>query len=59
MLIACNVNKKNRRKIEAIIHVDDTARIQIVTEARNKKYYDLIEYFYQLTSIPVYNTPTN
>ncbi len=53
MLIACDVNKKNRRKIEAVIHVDDTARIQIVTEARNKKYYDLIQYFYQLTGIPV------
>lgn len=53
MLIACGVNEKNRDKIEAVIHVDDTARIQIVTESRNKKYYDLIQYFYDFTKIPV------
>lgn len=41
-------------KIPAVVHpVDKTARIQIVTEKSNPKFYNLINKFYTNTKIPV------
>jgi carbamoyltransferase len=45
--------EKNRDKIPAVIHVDNTCRIQTVTEEQNKNYYDIINEFYKLTNIPI------
>lgn len=60
MLIACDVKKKNANNIKAIIHVDNTARVQLVTKKRNKKYYNLINEFYKLSGIAlVLNTSFN
>tara|TARA_A100001234_G_C12638600_1_gene391015 strand:+ start:782 stop:2521 length:1740 start_codon:yes stop_codon:yes gene_type:complete len=53
MLIACNVNIKNKNKIEAVVHVDNTCRVQTVTKKSNKKFYKLIYEFYKLTKVPV------
>jgi carbamoyltransferase len=40
-------------KIPGVTHIDNTARIQTVTEDFNKKYYNLINNFYKLTGIPM------
>jgi carbamoyltransferase len=40
-------------KIPGVTHVDNTARIQTVTKKFNKKYYNLINEFYNLTGIPM------
>jgi carbamoyltransferase len=53
MTISNLVKKEKRSKIPAAIHIDGTARIQTVTKESNKKYYNLIENFYQLTGVPV------
>ncbi len=43
----------SRSKIPAITHVDYSARIQTVHKNTNKKYYDLIKKFYDLTGCPI------
>lgn len=53
MLIACNANKKFKKDIEAVVHVDNTCRVQSVSKNSNKKFYRLIKEFYKLSKIPV------
>ena len=49
-----------RTIIPAVTHVDYSARVQTVESKTNKKYYKLIEKFYQLTGVPlVVNTSFN
>jgi carbamoyltransferase len=60
MLIACDINEEKSNDIEAITHIDRTARVQLVTKERNRKYYELINEFYKLSGIPlVLNTSFN
>jgi len=40
-------------QIPGVSHVDNTARIQTITKEFNKKYYNLINEFYNLTGIPM------
>jgi len=54
------VKPEARKKIAAIVHKDNTCRIQTVNEKDNKLYYQLIKRFYELTDIPcVLNTSFN
>ena len=47
-------------KIPCITHVDNTCRIQTLTEEQNSNYYKLIEAFYHLTGVPIlFNTSFN
>ena len=47
-------------KIPAVVHIDDTARIQTVAKEVNPKYHQLIAHFYALTGVPlVLNTSFN
>ena len=39
--------------IPGVTHVDGTARIQTVTREFNERYYDLINEFYKITSVPM------
>jgi carbamoyltransferase len=47
------VKKEAQSRIPAVTHIDETARIQIVTRQTNQKYYDLIRAFYDITGVPV------
>ena len=42
-----------RSEIPAVTHVDNSARIQTVSKKTNRLYYQLIEEFYKITSVPV------
>lgn len=60
MLYACPVHKDKMNKIPAVVHTDDTARIQTVSKDVNSRYHQLISQFYELTGVPlVLNTSFN
>ena len=47
------VLNKMKNRLEAITHVDGTARVQSVTKEYNESFYKIIEGFYNMTGIPV------
>ena len=53
MLIACDVNPKMKKYIPATVHVDNTCRVQTVTSKSNEKFYNLLQFMYKKTKIPV------
>lgn len=53
MTMACNVNSSWLDKIPAAVHVDGTARPQLLTKNQNQFVYGLIEEYSKLTQIPV------
>jgi len=58
MLLVANIKKPD--KIPAVTHVDGTGRLQSVSKQVNPLYYDLINEFYKITSVPVIiNTSMN
>ena len=60
MMYAVNVAADKLSQIPAVTHVDDTCRIQTVTEEQNKHYYNLIKEFKSQTGVPVlFNTSFN
>ena len=60
MSVVAYNNKKNTNKIEGVLHVDNSCRIQLVEETDNSLYYNLIKNFFELSNIPLLlNTSLN
>ena len=60
MMYAVNVLPEKVDKIPSITHVDNTCRVQTVSEEQNKHYYNLIKCFYEKTKTPMlFNTSFN
>jgi len=58
MLLVAPVKKPE--KIPAVTHVDGTGRLQTISKDTNPLFYDLINEFYKITSVPVLvNTSMN
>ncbi len=53
MLLTTTVKEDWRNKIPALVHIDNSARHQSVTEKNNPKFYSLIKKFYEKTNVPV------
>ncbi|MCH9808846.1 MAG: hypothetical protein K0U74_14050 [Alphaproteobacteria bacterium] len=53
MTATCNVVPEWRDKIQAVVHVDGTARPQLVRRSDNPVYYDILEAYEKETGIPV------
>ena len=53
MTITLNVNKDKIKTIPAVVHVDNTARPQLVTESKNKSLYNILTEYQKLSGIPV------
>lgn len=53
MLYATKVHEEKISKIPAVVHADDTCRIQTVTKEQNYHFYNLIRKFYKKTNIPI------
>jgi carbamoyltransferase len=53
MCFTCDVHADKANSIRAIVHVDDTARVQTVRSSNNEIYYDLIRKYKQKTGVPV------
>ena len=60
MTFSFTVNTNWREKIKEAVHVDNTARPQVVDIKTNPKFYNLLKRFHDLTGIPVLiNTSLN
>ena len=60
MTFSFTVNEKWREKIPEAVHIDGSARPQIVDEQTNPMFYSLIRSFYKKTGIPaLINTSLN
>ena len=53
MLIATQIRPEMKEKIPATVHVDDTCRVQTVSEATNPRFRKLLEAFHKKTGCPV------
>ena len=59
MVFCFKVKKEKRKDLAAIVHNDNTCRIQTVSK-ENDRYYKLIQKFYELTGVPcILNTSFN
>ncbi len=60
MNISFNVTEYMIDKCPAAVHVDKTARPQIVSEEDNRSFYEVLDNYYELTGIPaIINTSFN
>jgi carbamoyltransferase len=60
MLLTYSVLDGFGKRIPAVLHVDNTSRLQVVKKEVNPRYHALIEEFYRLTGVPlVLNTSFN
>jgi carbamoyltransferase len=53
MTITYDINPDLREKIPAVVHVDNTARPQVVKKEVNESYYKIIKSFEKYTGVPV------
>jgi len=60
MTITFDCSKEMGEKCPAVVHVDNTARPQLINEKTNKSYYNIVKEYYKLTNIPtIVNTSFN
>ena len=60
MMFAVKCHDGVDKKIPSVIHVDNTCRIQTVTQNQNEHYYNLIDAFDKITGVPIlFNTSFN
>ena len=60
MMYAVDIESAHVGELPAITHVDNTCRVQTVSEDQNKHYYGLIKAFKDITGVPVlFNTSFN
>ena len=60
MTVTVDVKPSWRDKIPAVVHVDGTARPQLVQRASNPLYYDILTHFKEITGLPcLVNTSFN
>ena len=53
MLIASQVTEEKKNIIPAVVHIDNSCRVQTVREQNNQRFYNLIKEFYKITKCPV------
>lgn len=53
MTITCGVKPAWRDRIPAVVHVDGSARPQIISRHDNELYFDILDEFHKATGIPV------
>jgi carbamoyltransferase len=53
MTITCNVKPEWRERIAAVVHVDGSARPQIIERETNPLYYDILAAFERESGLPV------
>ena len=52
MTVTCNVKPLWADRIPAVVHVDGTARPQVIRREDNPTYYDILERFEEISGLP-------
>jgi carbamoyltransferase len=52
MTVTCDVKPGWRERIPAVVHVDGTARPQVIRRQDNPVYYDILRRFEEITGLP-------
>lgn len=52
MTVTCNVKPQWRDRIPAVVHVDGTARPQVIRREDNPTYYDILRRFEEISGLP-------
>jgi carbamoyltransferase len=52
MTVTCNVKPQWRDRIPAVVHVDGTARPQVIRREDNPVYYDILQRFEEISGLP-------
>ena len=53
MNIVASVKEDKKNLIPAVVHIDGTCRVHTVSKNFNKKYFDLLSKFFEISKIPV------
>jgi carbamoyltransferase len=53
MLRVCEFKADKAARVPAVVHVDNTGRLQTVTPEANGRFYELVKKFYEETGVPV------
>ncbi len=53
MIVATEVRREQRSKIPAVVHIDGSARPQVVSRNTNRMYWELINEFNKIAGIPI------
>jgi carbamoyltransferase len=53
MTVTCGVDDAWRGRIPAVVHVDGTARPQVIARPQNPLYYDIVAAYKRLSGLPV------
>jgi carbamoyltransferase len=53
MTVTCGVHDEWRGRIPAVVHVDGTARPQVIARPQNPLYYDIVAAYKRLSGLPV------
>lgn len=53
MLRVCKFREDRKAQVPAVVHVDDTGRIQTVTAEANGRLYELVRRFHERTGVPI------
>ena len=60
MTITFDVEKSWAERARGVVHVDDTARPQVIRECHNPSYFRILEEYYRITGLPIFvNTSFN
>jgi carbamoyltransferase len=52
MTVTCNVKPQWRDRVPAVVHVDGTARPQVIRRIDNPTYYDILRRFEEISALP-------
>jgi carbamoyltransferase len=53
MEVVIKIKNKKKNLVPAVTHIDESCRLQVITELDNIKFYTLIKSFYKLTNVPI------
>jgi len=53
MLRICKFRREKIARVPAVVHVDNTGRLQTITQQNNGRFYELVRKFYEQTGVPM------